>query len=331
MGRLTARDPAWAARLREVVRGEVREGEALARHSTFRIGGPATVLLPAAADDVAAALRLCAEVGVPWFALGLGSNLLFPDEGLDALVVRLGKGLDRLERDGTSWRIGAGLPGPIAARKTAAAGQAGLHRFVGVPGSVGGGVFMNAGCHGAEWAEVVTDVTVLDAAGHDRVLPRAAVPFAYRHSGLEGHVVVETTVALREEDPAVLTAETEELFEWRERGTPFNQPCCGSTFRNPDGPSWQRAALHEAGGPRTAGQLIEAAGLKGLRVGAIEVSRVHANYFVNTGGGTANQVRTLMRKVQRDVHDRFGAWLEPEVKLVGPDGALLADAPPAEA
>ncbi|HTC24620.1 MAG TPA: FAD-binding protein, partial [Gemmatimonadales bacterium] len=110
MDRLTARDPAFAAGLRPLVRGEVRENEGLARYSTYRIGGPATVLLAVTPDDVGAAVRFAAGEGVPWFALGLGSNLLLPDGGLDALVIRLGKGLDQLVRDGTRWRIGAGLP-----------------------------------------------------------------------------------------------------------------------------------------------------------------------------------------------------------------------------
>jgi UDP-N-acetylmuramate dehydrogenase len=325
MGGLTARDPAFSAALRALVRGEVREAEPLARYSTYRIGGPATVLLPAAGEDVARALAFAAGRGVPWFALGLGSNLLFPDAGLDALVIRLGKGLDALTMDGARATMGAGLPAPLAARRTAELGFAGLHIFVGVPGSVGGGVYMNAGCHGGDWASITERVTVLDAAGHDTVLARAEIPFAYRTSGLTGRVVIEATVQLREEDPAVISAELEELHRWRREGTPFNQPCCGSVFKNPGGPSWKSAE-----GPRTAGQLIEAAGLKGFRVGGAEVSPVHANYFVNTGAATAADVIALMRHAQRTVRDRFGAGLEPEVKLIAPSGSY-ASLPSADA
>ena len=258
------------------------------------------------------------EAGVPWFALGLGSNILLPDEGLDALVVRLGKGLDRLEQHGDRWVAGAGLPAPLAARRTAAAGYAGLHIFVGVPGSVGGGVYMNAGCHGGDWAEVVESVTVVDESGRDTVLPRAEVPFTYRRSGLDGRVVVEVAVRLKPEDRQRLDEHLTEMFEWRQSGTPFNQPCCGSVFKNPAGPSWK-----QEGGPRTSGQLIEAAGLKGFRVGAAEVSPMHANYFVNTGGATAADVRGLIQEVQRRVQERFEVLLEPEVKLIGIDGAYL--------
>jgi UDP-N-acetylmuramate dehydrogenase len=315
---LSARDPGFAAGLRARIRGEVRESEPLARYSTYRIGGPATVVLPTSAEDVATAVRAAHEAGAPWFALGLGSNLLLPDEGLDALVIRLGKGIDRLERDGDRWVLGAGLPAPLAARRTAAAGYAGLHIFVGVPGSVGGGVYMNAGCHGGDWSEVVESVTVVDEAGRESVVPRSEIPFTYRRSGLDGRVVVETTVGLRPEERHRLDEQITEMFEWRQQGTPFNQPCCGSVFKNPSGPSWKRE-----GSPRTAGQLIEAAGLKGFRVGGAEVSPMHANYFVNTGGATAADVRGLIEQVQRRVEGEFGVRLEAEVKIIGRRGEYV--------
>ena len=318
MDRLTARDPGFAAGLRARVRGEVREGEMLCRYSTYRIGGPATVLLPATAEDVAAGVRAAHDAGVPWFALGLGSNILLPDEGLDALVIRLGKGLDRLTQDNDRWSVGAGLPAPLAARRTTAAGYAGLHIFVGVPGSVGGGVYMNAGCHGGDWSEVVESVTVVHPSGRDEVVPRSGIPFTYRRSGLDGRVVVETTVRLRPEEQTRLDEQIAEMYEWRQKGTPFNQPCCGSVFKNPSGPSWQ-----QDDGPRTAGQLVEAAGLKGHRIGGAEVSPMHANYFVNTGGASAADVRALIAHAQRVVEARFGVQLEPEVKLIGRRGEYV--------
>jgi UDP-N-acetylmuramate dehydrogenase len=319
--RVTARDPNFIQALRSRITGTVRESEPVARYSTYRIGGPATVLLPARPEDVGAALTLANEAGVPWFALGLGSNILLPDEGLDALVIRLGKGLDALSHDGDLWKSGAGLPAPIAARRTAEAGYAGLHIFVGVPGTVGGGVYMNAGCHGGDWSEVVERVTVVDRSGKDTVLSRKDVPFTYRRSGLEGRIVVETVVRLRPEDQTKLNEEIAEMFEWRQRGTPFNQPCCGSVFKNPAGPSWKKAA----DGPRTAGQLIEAAGLKGFAIGGAQVSPMHANYFVNTGGGTASDVRRLIEHVQQVVRERYEIVLEPEVKLIGSRGEYLND------
>lgn len=304
--------------LRARVRGEVRADEPLARYSTYRIGGPATVVLPQSTDDIVAAVEFAVEQGIPWFAVGLGSNLLFPDEGLTALVIRIGKGLDRIDHDGDLWRIGAGSPGPLAARKTVAEGFGGLQKFVGIPGSVGGGVYMNAGAHGGDWSEVVESVRVLTAEGEDRLVPRSEIPFAYRRSGLGRVVVVETTVRLHEEDPAALRAEIDHLFKWRSEGTPFNQPCCGSVFQNPGGPSWGQRE-----GPRTSGQLIEAAGLKGYRVGGAEVSQMHANYFVNTGSATAADVRELIAHARARVQEQLGVRLETEVKLIAPDGSYL--------
>jgi UDP-N-acetylmuramate dehydrogenase len=318
MDRLTARTPAFAHALRARVRGEVREAEALARYSTYRIGGPATVVLPAGPEDVATALGMAHAAGVPWFAVGLGSNILLPDEGLDALVIRLGKGLDHLRQDGERWMVGAGLPAPLAARRTTSAGFAGLHIFVGVPGTVGGGIYMNAGCHGGDWSELVEHVTVVDETGRDSVLDRAQVPFTYRRSGLDGRIVLEAVVRLRPESQPVLDEQIAEMFEWRQQGTPFNQPCCGSVFRNPAGPSWRQKE-----GPRTAGQLVEAAGLKGTRIGGAQVSPMHANYFVNTDNATAADVRALIERAQREVEQKFGVRLEPEVKLIGRWGEYL--------
>jgi UDP-N-acetylmuramate dehydrogenase len=177
---------------------------------------------------------------------------------------------------------------------------------------------MNAGCHGGDWSEIVERVTVVDAAGKDAVLARADIPFTYRRSGLDGRIVLEATVRLRQQDQRQLDEGIAEMFEWRQQGTPFNQPCCGSVFKNPAGPSWK-----QAGGERTAGQLIEAAGLKGFSVGGAQVSPMHANYIVNTGSATASDVKKLIEHVQRTVQDRFGVKLEPEVKLIGSRGEYL--------
>lgn len=306
-----ARDPAVAAALRAEVRGEVREAEPLSRYSTYRIGGPATVFIPVGVEDVSKALAFATERGIPWLALGLGSNVLLPDEGLDAVVIRVGKGLDAIRSDGPRWWIGAGLPAPLAARRTAEAGFGGLHKMVGVPGSVGGGVYMNAGCHGAQWSDVTRRVTVAEADGEVWTIEARDIPFTYRRSGLDRRVVLEVEVDLAEDDPERLRAEVAALFRWRQQGTPFNQPCCGSVFKNP-------------GGPRTAGQLIEAAGLKGRREGGAEVSPMHANYFVNTGGATAGDVRRLIDLARTEVRTRFGVELETEVKVIGTDGRYVS-------
>ena len=315
---MSARDPRFAADLAGAVAGQVKPDVALARFSTYRIGGPATVFLPASPEDAAAGVRHAARAGVPVFPLGLGSNVLLPDDGLDALVIRIGKGLDAVRSDGERWWLGAGLPAPLAARKTAGQGWAGLHVMVGVPGTVGGGVFMNAGCHGAQWADVTESVTVVDRQGDSRVIPAAQIPFTYRRSGLDGALVLEVAVRLKAGNREELDHEVDRLFEWRQQGTPFNQPCCGSVFKNPAPPAppgWSR--------PWTAGSLLEAAGQKGARVGNAQVSPMHANYFVNTGDASARDVRGLIAGARGAVREQFGVVLETEVKLIGILGEYL--------
>jgi len=318
---MSARDPRFAAGLAKAVAGEVKRDAALARYSTYRIGGPATVWLPASPEDVALGLRHAARAGVAVFPIGLGSNVLLPDEGLDALVLRLGKGLDGVRQDGARWWLGAGLPAPLAARKTAEQGWAGLHLMVGVPGSVGGGVYMNAGCHGGEWSAVTRAVTLAHASTGDlEVVPAARIPFRYRQSGLQDAVVLEAEVELAAADSTELNAEVQKLFAWRQQGTPFNQPCCGSVFKNPAPPApagWNQ--------PWTAGALLDAAGLKGTRQGGAEVSPLHANYFVNRDGATAADVRALIAKARDAVQQRFGVVLETEVKLIGASGSRIED------
>ena len=286
-------------------RGKLLENEPLARYTTWRIGGPARYLvLPADSEDVVRALELAQDRGLPWVVLGLGSNVLAKDGGFHGVVIRMGKGLDRFEMKGSTAIIGAGMPTPILARRTAEAGFVGVERFVGIPGTVGGGIYMNAGCHGAEFSEVVTEVTVMDAKGKVKQLPRKQISYKYRSSNLGIVIVLEAKLALIEEPPAKLKELQGKLLRWRKAGTPFDQPCCGSVFKNP-------------GGPRTAGALIDEAGLKGFTIGGAQVSSLHANYIVNTGTATANDVLKLIEHVRKTVAKKMGVELELEAKVVG--------------
>jgi UDP-N-acetylmuramate dehydrogenase len=286
-------------------RGRVLENEPLARYTTYRIGGPARYLvLPAETEDVGKALELAASRGLPWFALGLGSNLLVKDAGFPGVVIRIGKGLDRFEMKGATAIVGAGMPTPLLARRTAEAGFAGVERFRGIPGTVGGGVYMNAGAHGAEFAEVLTEATVMDAKGKIRQIPRKQISFKYRSSNLGNVIVLEAKLALIEEPAAKLKEIQEKLLRWRKAGTPFDQPCAGSVFKNP-------------GGPRTAGVLIDECGLKGFTIGGAQVSTLHANYFVNTGTATASDVLKLIDHVRKAVLKKTSVELELEIKVIG--------------
>lgn len=294
--------------LRSRIGGHVRFDEPLASYSTYRIGGPASALvLPRSVEDVAATLRFARDTGTSWLVLGLASNVLIPDRGFHGIVLRIGKGLDQVEVESdTRWRVGAGLPSPHLARRSAAAGLGGVQLLVGVPGTVGGGVFMNAGAHGQDFSQVVRSVDVVEPDGSLRAIPGSDVPWKYRESGLDGKVVVGATVELRPEDPRILKEGVARHLRWRKEGTPFTEPCCGSVFRNPLAP----------GQARTAGQLIEAAGLKGFTVGGAQVSPKHANYIVNRGGAKASDVLAVIEAVRERVLKQFGIELALEVKII---------------
>jgi len=286
-------------------RGKLLENEPLARYTTWRLGGPARYLaLPADSEDVVRALELAQDRGLPWLVLGLGSNVLIKDGGFPGVVIRLGKGLDRFEMKGATAIVGAGMPTPILARRTAEAGFVGVERFIGIPGTVGGGIYMNAGCHGAEFAEIVTEVTVMDPRGKVKQLSRKQISFKYRSSNLEG-IVLEAKLGLGEESPAKLKELQGKLFRWRKAGTPFDQPCCGSTFTNP------------SGGTKTAGMLIDECGLKGYTVGGAQVSTLHANYIINKGTATASDVLKVIDHIRKTVAKKTGVTLELECKIIG--------------
>jgi len=286
-------------------RGKLLEQESLARYTTYRIGGPAKyLLLPADVDDVQRGIEMAQNRNLPWVVLGLGSNVLVKDAGFPGVAIRLGKGLDRFEMKGATAIVGAGMPIPILARRTAEAGFVGVERFVGIPGTVGGGIYMNAGCHGAEFAEVVTEITVMDAKGKVKQIGRKQISFKYRASNLGPVIVLEAKLVLGEESPAKLKELQSRLFRWRKAGTPYDQPCCGSVFKNP--------SL-----TRTAGMLIDEAGLKGHTVGGAQVSSLHANYFINLGNATAADVQKLMEHVKKTVLKKTGVDLEPEVRVIG--------------
>ncbi|HEX9345998.1 MAG TPA: UDP-N-acetylmuramate dehydrogenase [Gemmatimonadales bacterium] len=287
-------------------RGKLLENEPLARYNTWRLGGPARYLaMPADSEDVVRALELAQDRGLPWVVLGLGSNVLVKDGGFPGVVIRMGKGLDRFEMKGATAIVGGGMPTPILARRTAEAGFVGVERFIGIPGTVGGGIYMNAGCHGAEFAEIVTEVTLMDPKGKVKQLSRKQISFKYRSSNIEG-IVLEAKLGLGEESPAKLKDLQSKLLRWRKAGTPFDQPCCGSTFTNPPG------------GTKTAGMLIDECGLKGFTIGGAQVSTLHANYIINKGTATASEVLKVIEHVRKTVAKKTGITLELECKIIGP-------------
>lgn len=281
------------------------ENEPLSAHTSFRIGGPAALMaFPKNEDELAALLRAASQCDVKPRILGAGTNVLAPDEGLDGLVICTKDcllGLRALE----GGRIEAMAGETLAHAAVFARGQSltGLEFAHGIPGTVGGGVYMNAGAYGGEIAQVAEETTVLMADGTRRVLRGAEQAFAYRTSAFERMecMIVKTVFALRPGDADEIGARMRELMEKRRASQPLELPSAGSTFKRPAG--------------AYAGALIEASGLKGRGVGGAEVSRKHAGFVVNRGGATARDVLETIKLVQETVYADSGFRLEPEVRI----------------
>lgn len=283
--------------------GRVRADESLARHTSFRIGGPADVLVqPDTAEELGLVVREAAAHGVPVTLLGGGSNMLVGDGGIRGVVVKLGRGFRRVEWSDHGVRAGAAVQLGRIARESVARGLAGLEHAEGIPGTVGGALYMNAGAYGGDVAAVVDAVWGVDARGVVQRVGRDALAFQYRRALLPpGFVVTAVAFALRPDDAAPVRMD--DARRRRTASQPHGLANCGSVFKNPRGDH--------------AGRLIEAAGLKGWRVGGARISERHANFIVNEGRAQAADVQALMSVAQRAVWERSGVWLEPEVRLVG--------------
>lgn len=281
----------------------------LAPRTTYRVGGPAAVLVEVADDEhLRRVAAVVADTGVDVLVVGKGSNLLVADAGFPGLAVVLGDGFAEVDIDGTAVRAGGAAPMPVVARRTAAAGLRGFEWAVGVPGSIGGGVRMNAGGHGSDIAASLHGVRVVDLrSGEDGWMPAASLDLGYRRSSIRpDQVVVHADLRLAVGDPEVAAAEVAEIVAWRRANQPGGANA-GSVFTNPDGDS--------------AGRLIDAVGAKGLRIGTAEVSPKHANFIQADPGGRADDVWALLVEVRRRVADAFGVHLEVETRCIGFDQA----------
>lgn len=280
-------------------------GYPLADLTSFRIGGPADLyLVVESEDELTAALSAAARNQVAAFCLGSGTNLLVSDRGVRGLVVKLGEAFDAVSIDGMKVTVGAAAQFRRLVETVVAAGLAGLEFGEGIPGSVGGGLVMNAGAFGGEIARVVTAVRGVTGEGERRVLSKQEIGFAYRRTALPPRFVITSVdFELAPGERKVLWGRVMELRAKRAARQPQGFPNAGSVFKNPLG--------------NFAGRLLEGAGLKGARVGAAAFSDQHANFIVNLGGARAEEVRALIEMARSQVRDRTGVVLEPEVKLIG--------------
>lgn len=287
----------------------VRFDEPLARHVSFRIGGPADVWVEVAdAQEIRCVQTMAAAADLPLFVLGGGTNVLVSDHGVRGVVLHLGRALAcvewRANGDGQHVRAGAALPLKRLVTEAVARALTGLEFAEGIPGTVGGGLLMNAGAFGGELADVIEHVEGVDDAGCVRELPRSALRFGYRRFDLpRGFIVTHLEFLLRPGEASAVHARRDDAKHRREAHQPLGYPNAGSIFKNPPG--------------QFAGRLIEAAGCKGLRHGQAMISERHANFIVNLGRATAADVRWLMDEAAQRVWASHSIRLEPEIKLVG--------------
>lgn len=286
--------------------GQFQINAPMARYTTFRVGGPADILVsPNTQEEVCTLLQAIQAEQVPCTILGNGSNVLVLDKGIRGVVVKLGNALDELTIEGTRITVEAGVLLSRLANAAAAAGLAGLEFASGIPGSLGGAILMNAGAYGGEIGNLVRTVTVVDPRGQVRTLSREQMDFRYRHSVVmdSGDTILAATLELTPGDPAAIQDRIRELTQKRVSKQPLNFPSAGSTFKRP--PGYFAAAL------------IDQAGLRGYRVGDAQVSEKHTGFVVNRGHATATQILQLMDDVKERVHAVSGVWLEPEVRILG--------------
>ena len=296
----------WKTQL-PAVRGKLLVDEALAPFPWFRVGGPADVVfLPADEQDLADFLKAL-DPAVPVLAIGVGSNLLVRDGGVEGVVIRLGKGFNGVEALGDNRiKAGSAVPDAILARKAAEAGIAGLEFYAGIPGTIGGAVIMNAGCYGSETVNVVKSVRVMDRAGQVRELAVEDLHYTYRHSALQDGdvaIVLDAIFAGTSDDSAAIKARMAEITSRRETTQPIREKTGGSTFKNPPGhSSWK---------------LVDEAGWRGKPYGGAMFSPLHSNFLINTGEATAADLEGLGDTVRADVLAKTGVQLDWEIKRIG--------------
>jgi UDP-N-acetylmuramate dehydrogenase len=283
----------------------IEEGVELARFTTLGTGGPARAFArPETEAEVEELLRWARERSLGVAVVGLGSNLLAADKGVDPLILKLGGELAAVETGEDLLRVGGGAANAVALHRARAAGLGGFEFACAIPGTIGGGVWMNAGAYGSDFAGVLEQVLVATADGSGWLTP-AELGLSYRHSELQhGQVVLRAELRLRSRPPDEIKAEVRELNTRRKEAQPTNRRTFGSVFKNPE---------HEL----SAGRMLEACGLKGQRSGGAQISPKHANFIENADGATTADALALMAEARRRAHEQFGVRLQHEVEFLG--------------
>ena len=292
--------------LKQKMPGHVFFNEPMKKHTSFKIGGPADILVqPQDADALAQALAAARDYEVPVTILGNGSNVLVRDKGIRGLVIKIGNALKTFRQDGERLYFGAGYSLALASRKAWECGLSGMEFAVGIPGSIGGAVYMNAGAYNGEMKCVVESVLVMDMAGKAIELTAEDLQFGYRKTSLQqsGYIITEVCLKMQPGDKDAIKAMMDDFSSRRISKQPLELPSAGSMFKRPPG--------------HFAGTLIEQAGLKGYTVGGAQVSEKHAGFVVNRGSATAADVLQLIADVRRIVMEKAGVELHPEVLVIG--------------
>jgi len=296
-----------AKELIEAEVGKVLENEALARYTTMKIGGPADILIvPSSVAGVEKTLDLVKKYNTKWTAIGRGSNLLVSDKGIEGVVIRLEEGLDHLEVEGTTVRVGGGYPLIKLSTLLSRQGLAGLEFASGIPGSVGGAVYMNAGAHKSDMSEILLRARIMFEDGTMKWLTKEEMEFSYRTSVLQTKrpgIVVEVELQLKEGNREEIVGVMQKNKDYRRETQPWNHPCAGSIFRNPL--------------PNSAGDLVEKAGLRGHQIGGAKISEMHGNFIVNAGSASAQDVLDLIAFVKKTIKEKFGVDMHTEVEIIG--------------
>lgn len=279
--------------------------EPMSRHTTFRTGGPADLLVTPGMDALPGVIDYCKANEVPYLVIGNGSNLLCGDGGVEGVVIEIGKRMSGITIEGSEITAEAGALLSSIAAKAAADGLTGFEFAAGIPGSIGGAVVMNAGAYGGELKDVLKEVKVLAEDGRMIEIPAGELELSYRHSIVpeKGYIVLQAVISLKKGDRDSICAYMDELKKKRVSKQPLEYPSAGSTFKRPEG--------------FFAGKLIEDSGLRGFQVGGAQVSEKHCGFVINKDHASAADVRSLMEQVQKIVKEKYDVLLEPEVKFIG--------------